>query len=474
MPTSPIALTPNKNKEDLKKTVAEAKAKVAALAESNKDARQGGPLNGIAPRARRGESALTSRGYSYGKLFLLMGKKIQPEDAKVEAMMHNDLQKNWYEAHGATRTMSNTILAPFGMEFMPQVSDSEVEFTRSVRQCVKAGVANADLDEIRSIAHKVNKTLSWQDETALGALVSPPQFGELIEVFRNNEIFLQAGAQTIPMPPNGRIVYPRQTGASTAYYVGENQAVTDSAPTTGDVTLQAKKLAALIKAPNELFRYASVSAEAFLRQDMMKVLGLAMDKAFLEGAGSSTSPKGLINYAGINQYTSLGTPADGNSGFPFQPEDVYKMIATVEEQNAKFNCWVMRPLMWTYIQNRRADAVTSGDGKGAYLFNWMRDMAYNPQVDRDTKPTLSGYTVHKSTQVSATRTRGSGTTNNTYILAGDFQDYIVALSPTIEFATTIMGDTAFTNDQTWIRAILNHDGMPRHEESFILADQLIF
>ena len=446
-------------------------AKLQAKGGAN-DARQSLPL----PNVREGEDSLSSRGYSYMKLFQLLAKQVSPNEAKLEVDLHNRFQKLYSEHGGYTRTEPGSVLAPMGAELMPMANKSDRDFAYEVGQVVKAGALGADPREVAAIRKRwgVEKTLSWQDETALGALVAPPMFGELIDVLRNNEVFLQAGARMIGMPPNGRMVWPRQTGASTAYYVGESAAITASEPTTGDVTLQAKKVAALVKIPNELFRYSSISVESFVRDDMMKVMALRMDKELLEGVGSSVAPKGLINYAGITAHTPLGSAADAHSGFALQPEDIMKMIAEVEEKNATFVSWVSRPLLWAYLANRRADAITAGDNKGPFVFNLIRELGDDMNVRRTAPSKLNGYPFYKSTQVSGVRTRGSATTNNTYLLGGDFSDYMIAISPTVEFATTQQGDTAFQQDQTWLRAILPHDGAPRREASFVLLDNLLY
>jgi HK97 family phage major capsid protein len=426
------------------------------------------------PAVRKGEDTMSSRGYSFVRLLKLMAGQIGVEDARLEAEVHNKLNKCLFEGHGYRRSQPNTILAPMATEFMPLEDSQTLKMAREIREVVKAGVFGVDANEYRAIANQVNKTLSWTDETGLGALVAPPLMGELIEILRNNEALMAAGCTTIAMPPNGRIVYPRQTGASTAYWVGENQQITEGDPTTGDLTLQAKKLAALVKLPNELFRYAAIAVEAFLRDDMMKVLGLRLDKDLLEGVGSTNSPKGLINYASLPTHTCIGTPADANSGYPFQPEDVTQMIGVVEEANAEFKGFIMRPLMWAYIANRRADAVSSGDAKGMFMFNILRELQDPMHIERRGIANLSGYPVVKSTQLSNTHTRGSGSTNNTYILGGDFKDYMIAMSPVIEFAQTQVGDTAFQNDQTWVRAIVPCDGAPKRLASFVLCDQLLY
>ena len=48
--------------------------------------------------------------------------------------------------------------------------------------------------------------------------------GELIDLQRNLEVFAAAGAQEIALPPNGRMQFPKLTGGSTAYWVGEGSA----------------------------------------------------------------------------------------------------------------------------------------------------------------------------------------------------------------------------------------------------------
>jgi HK97 family phage major capsid protein len=47
---------------------------------------------------------------------------------------------------------------------------------------------------------------------------------------------------------------PKITGGSTAGYVGENANITKTQPTTGQITLTFKKLAALVPISNDLLR----------------------------------------------------------------------------------------------------------------------------------------------------------------------------------------------------------------------------
>ena len=428
-------------------------------------------LPGSAPAVRRGEDAMSSRGYSFVKLFGLLRGELAPENARVEWETAKKLQNLYVDRLGFNKASTNTIMAPFGSDYIAEIPGEE-GFAREIKEVVQAGIAGYDREEVRALRNRhwgVSKALSWVDESQGGALVAPPVQGELIELLRNNEVFMQAGARTIAMPPNGRITFPRQTNAGTAYWVGESSQIADSQPQTGDVLLQAKKLGILCKVPNELFRFSSISVEMFLREDISRVLALRLDKSLLEAAGSTNEPKGLINYAGITKHTASTVAGSGNT---LEPEDVSQMIGKVEEQNANFKAFVMRPLMYAAIANRRADAVSAGDKKGPFVFNMFRELNANIDFSRGAPGNLYGCPVYKSTQISGARSKGSAS-NLSYILGGDFSDYLVAMSGAIEFQISTQGDTPFTTDQTWYRGIMYCDGAPRHEASFVLCDNLV-
>lgn len=421
---------------------------------------------GVAPGAIIGESPNSSRGYSFLKAIGYAAGILSKEQAKVEFEVHEQLHKSFVQGAGYVKGAANSFLTPFCSSHLTDIDQS---LGANLRKMLRAGTEGQFDPEEMMWLRKRYKALSWIDETTGGALVAPPMQGELIELLRNNEALMQAGARDIGMPPNGRITYPRQTGGATAYWVGQSQPITDSSQATGDVILTAKKLACLVKIPNELFRFSSISVEQFVREDIARVMALKLDKSLLEAVGSNVEPKGLINYANINNHTAATTGATGDT---FQPEDVGDMISEVEEVDATFMAWIMRPKMYNKIVHRRADAVTAGDGKGQFMFSTWRQVGDNMNLQRGKTGAMEGYPVIKSTNVSKTRTKGGASTLS-YILGGDFTDYIMALGGVVEFVLSTQGDTPFTQDQTWIRGIMSADGAPRHEASFILCDTLV-
>ena len=215
-----------------------------------------------------------------------------------------------------------------------------------------------------------------------------------------------------------------------------------------------------MKLNNELLRFASPSAEGLVRFDMARSAALKADLAMLEGTGG-TQIKGLTTYSGISTHTASTTSGTGDT---FTPADVALMESKLPDAVDAPSAWVMRKALFAALMNRRADAVTGGDGKGPFLFRGTTAATAPPAE-------LYGTRVVRSSQVSNTRTKG-GSSNLTYILLGYFPDWIVARMGVMEFLASGLGDTALQNDMTYLRGIQHIDAGPRHAASFVLCDQL--
>lgn len=455
-------------------------ANVTALTENVAKAtqpgdRSAGAVFGGAPAARRGEDPLTSRGFQYSRVVGVLNKRMDPAYAKVELEISQRLQREYVERGFFQKHEAGSVVVPFSSELMMQSDPSMDSFAQEIGQVMRHGVAGADPEEMAAIRRRqfqtVNRTLSWQDAGNMMELIPPPVFGEPIELLRNQEVFLRAGARTIPFPASGRAVWPRFTGATSASWIGSainDREIALSEPTTGDLVLTAKKLGVRVQIPNELFRFPTVSVEQIIRADMMRSAALKMDRAFLDSVGSANEPKGLLNYSGINTFTPGEVGADGNR---LKPEDILQIIADVEENNIMFGAWVGRPKLYAGLGNKRADAVTAGDGKGMFLFNVLRDnKAVSTDATNNSVGSLEGYPYFKTNQVVKTRSKGNSS-DLTYLLGGNFSEYMIAMSGVMEFALATQG-TIFANDQSEIRLIAWADGAPRYEKAFILVDNL--
>lgn len=419
-------------------------------------------------------SMLKAAAYAAG---LVDADQVKPElalSAKVKA------------AYGLFYPFENTprsVFLPSSAKFLPEKVGAGYEIPGAkalkaeVGERLKAGMGDFDPERGRAMAEKAGqgewgaKALATLSDIAGGSFVPPPMLGDMIDLQRNIEAFNAAGARSVDLPPSGRIAFPKLNGGATAYWVGETGSVTESQQTTGQLNLEAKKLAARVPVTNELLKYGSVDIEAMIRVDMARVAALKADLAMLEGTGG-TQIKGLITYPSASSwtsgtdrliaYTSVNVPGDGNTGYLWQPDDVYGMESALPD-GVSPTAWVGRKNFWGKALNRRADAVSAADGKGLFMFEPFRGTAFGPQ------PSLAGAKIVRSSQVSNTRVRGSAA-NLTYTILGDFADWIVARLGVLEFMVDPY--TQAQNWQTVVQAVQLIDAGPRHLASFAFCDQL--
>ena len=420
------------------------------------------------PWATSGPVCQDSTGYSVLKAAAFALGFVGPDQAKEEIHTHHQLH-DLYASYGfMPHHGQQSFLVPLASAHLPAFEPQGSKLRDELHQKMTAQANRFDPDEadwIRRRAGGVNplftKALGTVTDTAGGTFVPLPMLGELIDLQRSMEVFAIAGAREVALPPNGRVQFPKLTAASTAYWVGEGSAITESQPTTGNLDLQAKKLGVFVKLNNELLRFASPSAEGLVRFDMARAAALKADLAMLEGSGG-TQIKGVTTYSGITTHIASTTGANGDT---FTPADVALMESKLPDAVDAPTAWVMRKAMFAALMNRRADAVSAADGKGAFLFR-NADATAGPAAD------LYGTRVVRSAQVSAARTKGSGTTLS-YILLGYFPDWIVARMGVMEFLASGLGDTALQNDMTYLRGIQHIDAGPRQAASFVLCDTLL-
>ena len=165
---------------------------------------------------------------------------------------------------------------------------------------------NWDKAQFEADVFRQTRAMSTGDDSDGGYLVPAQAMPEFIEMFRAEAVCVRMGARVIYGLTGAPVTFTRQTGGATAYWVGENKEITESALTVGVLKMIPKKVAALTKISNELIRMSNPGAEAMVRQDFAIALGLAVDLAILRGSGSENQPLGIANTPGINTVT-LGT-----------------------------------------------------------------------------------------------------------------------------------------------------------------------
>ena len=158
----------------------------------------------------------------------------------------------------------------------------------------------------------LKRDLTVGTATAGGNLVATDLLaGSFIDILRNRMAIMQAGT-TVLSGLTGNISIPRQTAASTAYWVGEGSAPTESQQAFDQVNMSPKTLGGFTDFSRKTLLQASIDVEQFVRNDLAKVLALELDRAGIYGTGSSNQPTGLTQTTGIGTQTitTFGTFAE--------------------------------------------------------------------------------------------------------------------------------------------------------------------
>ncbi len=437
-----------------------------------------------APAVRKGEDSLSSRPFSMLRLFGVLGGQIPRENAKTEMALTGNFKKALEETGNIIQGGGAGSVYTLGAKAYLPDTVAYHEATQALYEGASQVNKAADPDEITWIAKKLDDVLfskgyapqfqktamSYLTDTIGGSLVAPPEMGELIPLMRNQSAVDRAGARSVPLPPQGKWVAPRITGPTTGYWIGENTAISESNPTTGEAAMMAKKLAVMVRLPNELFKYASASADAMIRQDVSKTLALGFDYACLYGT-SGAQPKGLKFYDSSNEVSAYTASSTGTDGDTLQPQDGYKMAANIEDRNFDLAGWkwIMRPKMWGKIASFRSSsgAVTTADQLGLFVQDLTRKLG-------DGAPAQwCGYPVVRSAQITNALTKGSSGATLTEIWGGIWNEFLMGMYGAVEFASSTQGDSEFTNDQTRIRGILHCDCVPRYPGAFSRCSDLI-
>ncbi len=161
--------------------------------------------------------------------------------------------------------------------------------------------------ERSAYGQKLSRSLSASVFASGGALVGTELLGgSFIELLRNRTLLAQLGVGTMSGLV-GNIAIPRQSSASTAYWLAEGDSITASTQGLAQVGATPHKLGASTAYSKQLLAQASIDSEAFVRDDQMRVLAIAKDLAGISGTGGK-QPLGILNGpTGVGSITYGGT-----------------------------------------------------------------------------------------------------------------------------------------------------------------------
>jgi HK97 family phage major capsid protein len=153
--------------------------------------------------------------------------------------------------------------------------------------------------------------------------------GSFIDMLRARAKVFALGAQLLP-GLTGAVAFPKQTGAGTLYWVGENPGadVTESNIALDQVMLSPKTAMAQQSYSRQLLRQSAGVVDTLVTNDLRKTAALGIDRAALHGSGSSNQPTGIYVASGVNP-VAFGGPIT----FP----KVVQMETVIAEADADVN-----------------------------------------------------------------------------------------------------------------------------------------
>lgn len=343
-------------------------------------------------------------------------------------------------------------------------------FARAVR-CIMVSRANGTSPEAeaKAIAAKFPTVArAYQDiaeafQTARALSTSAPSTGgvfvpenlssEVIELLMGQTVAIKLGALTTPFP--GNLTIGRINSGVTIGYVGEEQLITPSQPSTGAIKLSGKKAAALVAVTNDLLAKAPEFADAILLQLLLDGMAQTRERSFYRGVGSEAAPKGIRNWINAsNKQNQSGTT------YTAAISDYLDLVRKVVESNVNID-----GAAFVMSFRTKAALMKMVDGNGNKVF---------PELAADK---LFGFAVGISGAIPNTL-NGS----NSEVYFGQHRDAFLAPDSTRPLEVVSVPNGAYSdgtnvvaglsNDTTPVRILESHDVALRHDNTFALLEQV--
>ena len=276
--------------------------------------------------------------------------------------------------------------------------------------------------------------------TTGAAAVVPDDYraDQFIGLLRNSLIVRQLGARVLS-GLRGDTVLPKATGAATAYWVGEGDALTESNTTYSSIKLEPKTVGALTAFSRQLALQSNPAIESLLRDDISAVVGLAVDKALIHGTAVAKQPVGILNVAGI-QTASLST---------LTWAALVAMLEKLGLENVAANAIVTHAKAATKLQTTLKNAANGAE----YLLQNGR---------------IAELPAYITNQLDAKA--GSPATGR--VIAGDFSQIVIGEWGVTEILANPYATGYYEKGDVQIRILHTMDAVVRQPKAFVVADDL--
>jgi len=236
------------------------------------------------------------------------------------------------------------------------------------------------------------------DSTGAASLIAVDQAAEdFIELLRNEAMVVRAGARMLPGLV-GTLDIPRQNAAAAGGWIAtETGSPAEGQLTTDKVTLSPKTFGVRTEITRKMLKQATPAAEELVREDIRRVIGLAVDLAAISGSGAAGQPQGIIGSTGVGGVVHGGALTATLANILEYESD----LGAANALNGRL-AWMMRPAARAALKaTPKAAGVASG---------FLMEM----------DGTMNGYPSFVTQQAPASASAGA-------ILFGNFAEVLIGM-----------------------------------------------
>ena len=373
-----------------------------------------------------------------------------------DAALCERLAKQLDEKLDAQRREADAKAARFAVPGLAQDSKEvkEFSFAKLIGGLMKGNVAKfapLEYEMCSAAAGTMDSAVVTKDMVttvdSLGGFIVPNQVmsAQIIPLLQAAVTVYEAGTQRMGGLSGSPVQIPKITGATTAYWLGEVEAVTSGDMSFGQIDLYPHDVFALCTLSNRLIELGAPSAEQLVRTQLARDIGLKIDQAVYQGTGATGQPIGILNTSGVNTVASVGA---------LNLAAAYGKMIDMETELLKDNAqsvgefvWALSPTNFQLLRQQQ-DLVSSSVNV---------QPKNRPFIDAGKIERILGHRYVVTTQMVDTK-----------IILGAFASSMVAEWGTMVLAASREG-TNFTKRQTQILDGMTVDVGVRYPEAFCVG-----
>ena len=261
---------------------------------------------------------------------------------------------------------------------------------------------------------------------------------EFIGLLRNSLIVRSLGARVLS-GLRGDVVIPKQTAASTAYWLNEGDSLTESNPTFDTISLSPKHVGALSSLSRQLIQQSNPAIEQLVRDDFVQVVSAAVDKALIHGTAAAKQPVGILGTTGV-QTGNLATLSWAN---------LLGLLEKLALVNITPNAALIHPKVATKLASTLKDSTVGAE----YLLTAGR---------------VAGVPAHVTNQLDAK----TGTPDKGRMILGDFTQLVIGEWGATEILANPYAAGYYEAGAVQLRILHTMDAAVRHPKAFVTVEDI--